>query len=191
MLSNLDRRDLEAIVRAGVVAMLQLAGEQERPGLARTPDRFLAAWLELTGRPGEPSELLATTFDDAGPVDEAVNFGPIAFGSVCEHHLLPFTGEAFISYIPNGGVVGLSKMPRLVEHFARRPQVQERLTTQITDALNKYVSSLGSACMIRAVHSCCSLRGIRIPTPMTTTSLTGAYRSDPSARQEFLAWVHR
>jgi GTP cyclohydrolase IA len=184
---ELERVRLETRVEAGVVAMLRLAGEDVgRPGLARTPRRFLEAWLELVSAPGEPGALLATTFDDAGPVDQMVVV-EVDFASICEHHLLPFVGHAWVAYIPDGKVIGLSKIPRLMEHYARRPQVQERLTGQVTAALDKYVTGLGSACLIRATHTCASLRGVRKEVPMTTTSLTGAFRSDLGAREEFLA----
>jgi GTP cyclohydrolase I len=140
----------------------------------------------MTGRPGDPAVLLRTVFDDAGPVDEMIVVGPIPFTSMCEHHLLPFTGTAVIAYVPNGnGVVGLSKIPRLVEHFARRPQVQERLTGQITAALDEHVEPLGSACVLTATHSCATMRGVRKEAPMTTSSLTGVFR-DPTVRAEFL-----
>lgn len=183
-----DENDRRAVL-AGVQAMLRLAGDDPvRPGLLRTPRRFLEAWLELTEQPGDPTALLATTFDDAGPVDQMVTIGPVPFASICEHHLLPFTGRAWVAYIPTDGrVVGLSKVPRLVEHYARRPQVQERLTGQITSALDKHVAPLGSGCLINAIHTCASLRGIRKDAPMTTTSLTGAFRTDLGAREEFLA----
>jgi GTP cyclohydrolase I len=143
----------------------------------------------MTSQPGDPATLLATTFDDAGPVDQLVGFGPIEFASICEHHLLPFTGLAWVAYIPDGRVIGLSKVARLIEHYARRPQVQERLTGQITAALDKHVASLGSACQIRATHTCASMRGVRKETPMTTSSLTGAFRTDLAAREEYLSFL--
>jgi GTP cyclohydrolase I len=175
----------------GISAMLRLAGEDPtRPGLLRTPSRVLDAWMEMTERPGDPAALLATTFDDAGPVDEMIVVGPMPFSSVCEHHLLPFTGHAWVGYLPNaeGRVVGLSKIPRLLEHFARRPQVQERLTSQITAALDHHIHPLGSACVIRALHSCATLRGVRKPAPMTTSSITGRMR-ESAPRAEFLGLV--
>jgi GTP cyclohydrolase I len=178
---------LEDQVRDGVRAMLMLAGEDPaREGLLRTPDRVLAAWREMTERPGDPATLLAAVFADAGEVDEMVVVGPVPFVSLCEHHLLPFTGHAHVAYLPHGNsVIGLSKIPRLVEHFARRPQVQERLTRQITTALDEHVETGGSACVVRAVHSCATMRGVRIPAPMTTSSLTGSFR-DPTVRAEFM-----
>jgi GTP cyclohydrolase IA len=187
-----ETRTLHDDVERGVIAMLILAGEDPaRPGLAKTPGRVLGAWLEMTERPGDPAELLATMFDDAGPSDEMIVVGPIPFTSVCEHHLLPFTGHAWVGYIPNShGVVGLSKIPRLVHHFARRPQVQERLTRQITDAFDEHVKPLGSACVVTATHSCATMRGVRTEAPMTTSSLTGVFRRS-EVRAEFLGLVSR
>lgn len=176
-----------AQVQTGVRAMLQLAGEDpDSPGLQATPRRVVDAWVQMTDRPGDPEVLLATVFTDE-TIDQMITVGPIPFASVCEHHLLPFTGVAWIAYIPTGSVVGLSKLPRLLEHYARRPQIQERLTAQVTTALDKYVSTMGSACCIRAVHSCATLRGVRKQAPMTTTSVTGAFKTDLAAREEFLA----
>lgn len=177
-----------AAVLDGVAAMLRLAGEDpDRPGLTKTPQRFLNAWLEMTERTGDPEVLLATVFDDAGPVDQMVTVGPVEVKSICEHHLLPFTGHAWIAYIPAGRIVGLSKLPRLLQHYARRPQVQERLTAQVTTALDTHAPSKGSACLIRATHMCATMRGVRTDSPMTTSSLTGLFRTSTAAREEFLA----
>ena len=185
--AGLDIHDTD-LAQAGVRALLRLAGEDpDRPGLRKTPARVLKAWEEMTSSPGEVADLLSVTFDDAGPVDEMVAVGPIDFTSLCEHHLLPFTGQAWIGYIPTGGVIGLSKIPRLVEHYARRPQVQERLTGQITTAIDAHVDSQGSAAVLRAVHSCAEIRGVRKRAPMVTSSLTGVFRDDPTVRHEFLA----
>ena len=172
----------------GVRALLRLAGEDpNRPGLLDTPARYLRAWQEMTQRPGDPDKLLAVIFDDAGPVDQMVAVGPVAFTSLCEHHLLPFTGHAWVAYIPQAGVVGLSKIPRLLEHYARRPQVQERLTEQVAQAIVDRVPCQGVGVLLRAVHSCASMRGVRAEAPMTTSSLHGAFRDDERTRQEFLA----
>lgn len=179
----------ELLVQVGVRAMLRLAGEDARPGTAKTPRRFLDAWLELTARPDDPAELLRITFDGLGEVDQMVGT-EVEFGSTCEHHLMPFTGTAWVAYIPNGGrVVGLSKLGRLVDHYAQRPQVQERLTGQVTGAMDKYLEPLGSACLIRAHHTCASLRGVKKRMVMTTSSLTGPFRTNQSAREEFLAFT--
>lgn len=177
------------LIEAGVRAMLRKAGRNpDDPSLVKTPVRFLRAWYELVEAPGDPAALLATSFDDAEQADEMIVVGPIPFTSVCEHHLLPFEGVAWIGYIPKDGVVGLSKFPRLLEHYARRPQVQERLTRQITSAVTDHVSP-DSACVVRATHTCATMRGVRKPAPMTTSSLTGAFRDRPEARAEFLAFT--
>lgn len=180
------------IAQAGVRALLRLAGrDPDSPGVADTPKRVLKAWLELTSAPGNPATLLATTFGDAPTYDELIAVGPVPFASVCEHHLLPFTGHAWVGYIPNGGgVVGLSKMARLVEHFARQPQIQERLTAQITQALTEHLNPLGAACVIRATHSCMTMRGVRTHgAAMTTSSMLGAFRDNTDARAEFMHLV--
>lgn len=180
------------VAMAGVRAMLRLAGrEPDEPGICDTPRRVVKAWAEQTGRPGDPAALLATQFTDAPHYDELIAVGPVAFASVCEHHLLPFTGTAWVGYIPNGsGVVGLSKLARLVEHYARQPQIQERLTSQITDALVEHLAPKGAACVIRATHSCMTIRGVRAQgAVMTTSSMTGALRDKAEARAEFMALV--
>lgn len=178
----------EDLALAGVRAMLRLAGEDPtRTGLLDTPQRVVKAWRELTARPNNPETLLAVMFDDAGPVDEMVAVGPMPFTSLCEHHLLPFTGVAWVAYLPTSkGVIGLSKIPRLLEHYARRPQVQERLTSQLTQAINTYVST-SAACVIKATHTCATARGVSKPSPMTTSSLTGAFKANPETRAEFMA----
>lgn len=186
----LRERDRQTAM-AGVRALLRLAGEDpDRSGLLETPARVVRAFAELTnGKESDPSAILSRTFDDIGDVDEMIAVGPIEFVSLCEHHLLPFTGNAWVAYKPEPGglVVGLSKIPRLVEALARRPQVQERLTSEVTQAL---VDHLGpnAACVIKAHHSCMGLRGVRKPqTLMTTSSLQGLFREDGRARAEFLA----
>lgn len=182
------------LVTAGVRAMLRIAGrDPDDPGLRGTPDRVLRAWMEQTAAPGDPELLLGTMFADAPHYDELIAVGPIPFASVCEHHLLPFTGDAWVGYIPNGGgVVGLSKLARLVEHYARQPQIQERMTKQITDAIERHLSPLGSACVVRATHTCMTLRGVRKPgSLMVTSSMLGAFRDKPEARSEFMALTVR
>jgi len=115
----------------------------------------------------------------------------IEFHSLCEHHLLPFTGKAHVAYLPKGKVVGLSKLARLVEGFARRPQVQERLTTQIADALMNELHPLGAACVIQATHTCMTIRGAKKPgSVMTTSALRGSFRTDAASRAEVLALMH-
>ena len=173
----------------GIVALLKAIGEDpSREGLLDTPKRVVKAYKEMTeGYNTSPIEILNTTFE-VGNVDEMVILRNIDFVSLCEHHLLPFTGTATVAYVPmpNGRVVGLSKLARLVDCFSRRLQVQERLTTQITTALDKHLDTLGSACLVRASHSCMSCRGVRKTGEMVTSSLTGIFR-EAEARAEFLS----
>lgn len=183
----------EAAAVAGIRALLRLIGEDpDRPGLEDTPRRVINAYRELCTPPdGDVAHHLARTFQPDGPIDSMIAVGPIDFTSVCEHHLLPFTGHAWVAYLPAGRVVGLSKIPRTVHHYAKRPQIQERLTQQITTALDTHLDTNGSACVIRSAHSCMSLRGVRATgASMVTSSLTGAFRDDPAARAEFMALTH-
>ncbi|ONI86976.1 hypothetical protein ALI144C_10050 [Actinosynnema sp. ALI-1.44] len=184
--------DVRARAEDGVRALLELAGENpNRAGLARTPTRFVDAMLEMTAAPGDPAQFLAVQFEDVGPVDEMVHLGPIPFTSVCEHHILPFTGHAWVAYLPSAGrVVGLSKLARLVEHYARRLQVQERLTGQIADTLIDHLNPRGAGVILRATHACMAQRGISKPDAvMTTSALRRAFREQPAARAEFLAFA--
>lgn len=184
-------QDDEAIALDGIRALLRLMGDDpDRDGIVETPERVVKAYLEMACRPGDPAEILSKRFA-VDHVDAMVAVGPVPFNSICEHHLLPFTGVAWIAYLPNPDtreVVGLSKLPRLLQHFAQRPQIQERLTNQITDALDEHLSPLGAACLIRATHTCMSLRGVRsVGASMVTSSTTGLFREDARTRQEFMA----
>lgn len=171
-----------------VVRLLQFIGEDpKREGLVETPKRVLKAWTELTeGYKVSVSEVLAKDFESDG-YDEMVVLRGIPFHSTCEHHLLPFYGVASVGYIPGKRVVGLSKLARLVDAFARRLQIQERLTKQVVEALVSHLSPLGAGCVIRATHSCMSCRGVKKPgAEMVTASLWGAFKETPEARAEFL-----
>lgn len=150
--------------------------------------RWLRAMDEMTeGVDLDPAKLLGTTFDE--PYDEMVVVSGMPFTSVCEHHLLPFTGTATIGYVPTDRVVGLSKLARLVECFARRPQIQERLTKQLAEAVMEALGPLGVGVVVEGRHSCMALRGVRKPGLMTTSSMLGVLRTVPEARAEFLALV--
>lgn len=185
-MADIERDEQCAVL--GVRSLLRLAGrDPDEPELRDTPDRVLRAWRELTSAPGDPAELLGRQFES--DVDELVGVGPMEFSSICEHHLLPFTGHAWFAYIPKGSVVGLSKVPRLVEHFARRPQLQERMTQQIVECFVHHVECDAAGLLVRAVHSCSTLRGARTMAPMTTAVLHGAFRHEPEARAEFYAFV--
>jgi GTP cyclohydrolase I len=190
-LDHANPSTLELTAMDGIAALLRLMGEDpDREGLRDTPARVVKAYVEMADRPGDPATLLGKVFNDVTyPTDEMIVVGPIEFVSMCEHHLLPFTGTAWVAYIPSSaGVVGLSKIPRLVEHFAHRPQVQERLTTQIADTLVEHLTPAGAACVVSSSHSCMALRGVRKPdAKMVTSVLRGAFKDKPEARQEFLA----
>jgi len=171
-----------------VVRLLQWVGEDpNREGLLDTPKRVTKALREITeGYSLDPADVLSTTFDE--PCDEMIVLSGIEFSSTCEHHLLPFTGTATVGYIPNGSVVGLSKLARLVDLYARRLQIQERLTQQVATTLQQHTGAQGVGVIIEAHHTCMSLRGIRKGrTTMTTTALLGAMYDDARARSEFLA----
>lgn len=171
-----------------VRGLLDFIGEDpDRPGLVETPRRVLAALIEMTaGYADDPSKILGTFFED--DTDEMIVVSGIEFTSLCEHHLLPFVGTATVGYIPQGRVVGLSKIPRLVECYARRLQMQERMTRQIADALNEHASPLGVGVVVNAHHSCMGCRGVRKPAArMITSAMLGAMRTVPEARAELLA----
>jgi len=177
-----------------VVRLLQWVGENPaRDGLLDTPARVTNAWRELCeGYQVDVGQLLATQFDQegGGQYGGMVVLRSVPFNSMCEHHLLPFNGHATVAYIPgdSGRIVGLSKLARLVEAYARRLQVQERMTLQIVDALEDHLAPLGSACTITAHHSCMSLRGVRKDTGgMVTSEVRGAFKTDPAARAEFMS----
>ncbi len=165
-----------------------IGDDPNREGLRETPDRVIRSYKELfSGYKQDPASVFKC-FED-GACDEMVVLSGIEFCSHCEHHMLPFLGHAHVAYIPNKRIIGVSKIARLVEIFARRLQVQERLTTQITEALDKHLQPLGSACMIEANHLCMSCRGVRKQAIMRTSSLTGAFKQDGVARAEFLALI--
>lgn len=173
-----------------VVRLLQHIGEDPtRPGLADTPGRVLRALAEMTsGYSDDPASILARQFPDS--YDEMVIVRGVDFTSLCEHHMLAFTGTATVAYVPaeGRGVVGLSKLARLVDCYARRLQVQERLTMQVADAIEEHLQPEGVGVVLRAQHSCMGCRGVRKPgAEMVTSALRGVLRTKPEARAEFLA----
>lgn len=153
--------------------------------IQNTPGRFYRAIWEMTGGyREEPAKILEKTFDVT--YDEMVVVEGIEFTSLCEHHLLPFNGTATVGYIPKAKVVGLSKIPRLVQCYARRFQVQERMTRQIAEAMQQHLQPPGVGVLVRSRHSCMGSRGIRSSGAMVTSALLGVMRDRPEARQEFL-----
>lgn len=174
--------------------LLQFIGEDpSREGLAETPRRFLKAWKHFTSGYGmNPADVLKVFQDGAEGVQEMVLVKDIPLFSSCEHHMVPIVGMAHVAYIPNGKIIGLSKIPRLVEIFARRLQVQERLTNQIADALIEHLQPKGVAVLVEARHLCMEARGVeRIGTSTTTSALRGCFMDEPAARAEFFSMVKK
>lgn len=173
-----------------VIRLLQYIGEDPtREGLRQTPERVLRAWREwCSGYGVDPAEVLTTFEDGAARVNELVIMRNIPVYSTCEHHLAPFFGTVTIGYIPNGKIIGLSKLVRLTNIFTKRLQVQERLTNQIADALNEHLAPTGVGVIMTCRHMCMESRGVCTPdTPTTTSALRGALYEDARARAEFMA----
>jgi GTP cyclohydrolase I len=182
-----------ARVAHAVSEILTAIGEDpKREGLIATPERVAAMYEELfSGIADDPGRHLTVTF--AAEHDEMVMVREIPFASVCEHHLVPFIGRAHVAYIPNqdGRITGLSKLARLVDGFARRLQVQERMTTQIADALEAALAPRGVLVVVEAEHLCMSMRGVKKPGTVTvTSSVRGLFRTDPATRAEAMQFIH-
>ena len=180
------QKELETYTRR-TIAILE-GREVLRPGMIETPARVAKAWMEWTsGYEADPELILKTFEDGAENYDEMVIVKEIPFYSHCEHHMAPFFGTAAIAYIPDGRIVGLSKLSRLLDCFARRFQVQERITQQVTGALMEHLQPKGAACVIRARHLCMESRGIKKAGSQTvTSSLQGVFR-EPAVRAEFFS----
>jgi len=181
----------QAAAEWAVTLLLRHVGEDaSREGLLETPRRVVKAWREMTdGYAVDIPALLDTTFD-GDSYDEMIVVRDVSFVSLCEHHVLPFTGSATVGYLPgaDGRVVGLSKLARLVEAYARRLQVQERMTRQIADALDYHLKPAGVGVVLKASHSCMACRGVRKPgAEMVTSTLLGRFREQAPTRAEFLA----
>jgi GTP cyclohydrolase I len=183
---GVDKPRIAAAVREILIA---IGEDPDREGLQRTPQRVANAYEELfAGLREDPRRYLSTTFDEGHK--EMVVLRDIPFASVCEHHLLPFTGMAHVGYIPRGRIVGLSKLARLVEGYARRPQVQERLTSEIADAIMAELQPDGCGVIIEAVHTCMTIRGVKKSgSTMVTSAMRGGFRNRPETRAEFMAIV--
>jgi GTP cyclohydrolase I len=186
---SVDRDRIENAVRE----LLEAIGEDPgRDGLVRTPQRVADMYADILGGLHEdPDEVLSVTFE-AGH-DEMVMVKDIPLYSVCEHHIIPFIGRAHVAYIPNedGRITGLSKLARLVDVLARRPQVQENLTTQIADTIERVLQPRGVLVVIEAEHLCMSMRGVRKPGTTTITSAVhGLFRRDPATRAEAMQLIH-
>jgi len=185
-----DEVDLRRIERAVREILAAVGEDPDREGLQETPARVARMYAELfAGLRQDPREHLQKFFTQE--YDEVVLVRDIAFNSVCEHHLLPFMGQAHIAYIPNGRVIGLSKLARVVEVVAKRPQVQERLTEEIANLLEEELGAKGVAVIVEAAHSCMTIRGVRKPGSVCVTSaMKGVFRSNVSSRSEVMTLIY-
>ena len=177
-------------VQEAVRTLIRWAGDDpDREGLLETPERVARAWAEYAaGYQQDPAYHLSRTFHEVGGYDEIVLLKDIPFQSHCEHHLAPIIGKAAIAYLPNDKVVGISKLARVLHGFARRLQIQERLTAQVADCIWQHLEPKAVAVVIEASHSCMTARGVRTPGVMMTTSrMMGTFRSDERSRREVLA----
>lgn len=181
------------VIRSSIAQMLNAFGENpERDGLKRTPDRVARMYEELlAGYRTDPVALVNDALFEV-EYDEMVIVRDIEFYSLCEHHMLPFLGRAHVAYMPRGRVIGLSKIPRIVDMFSRRLQVQERLTRQVADFLMEVLHPRGVAVVVEAIHMCSMIRGVKKhDTRMTTSSMLGAFRNNMATRMEFLDNISR
>lgn len=181
-----------ARIRKAVREILYAVGEDpDREGLQETPDRVARMYAEIfAGLHLDPAVHLRKTFTQKH--DEMVLVTDIEFASCCEHHLLPFTGKAHVGYLPDGKIVGLSKLARVVEVVARRPQVQERMTEQVADLIMNELQPRGVGVIVEASHSCMTIRGVRKPgTSMRTSALRGIFKTNPATRAEFISLVRQ
>ncbi len=185
MTSKRTQDEAEAAVRV----LIEWAGDDPtREGLLETPRRVAKAYRELfAGYDENPREYLEKTFQQVGGYDELIVLRDIRVVSFCEHHMLPFTGKAHVGYLPTNRVVGISKLSRVVNAFARRLQIQEKLTAEIADAIQDILEPRGVGVMIESEHQCMSMRGVNTPgSNLVTSRLMGVVRDDPRTREEFL-----
>ena len=181
-----SKLDLAAAERAALDLLTAIGADVDRPDLRGTPRRIAASLAELV----TPAEFAATSFPNEGHYDELVVVRDIPFHSLCMHHLLPFFGRAHVAYIPKGKVIGLSKIPRLVDAFARRLQVQERMTVQIAKALQQTLHPRGVGVVIEAMHLCMIMRGVEKQHSVAVSScMLGGFRDQIQTREEFLGLI--
>jgi GTP cyclohydrolase I len=187
-----DKAVTREAAEAAVRTLIEWAGDNpDREGLRDTPARVVRAYEELfSGYETNPREYLRRTFSEVGGYDELVVLSEIPVVSFCEHHMLPFIGRAWVGYLPEHRVVGISKLARVVNGFGRRLQIQEKLTAEIAEAIQEILQPRGVGVVIRSEHSCMTMRGVNTPgTSLTTSTLLGVLRDDHRTRQEFLAYV--
>lgn len=183
--------DTQKDISENVIRILEYIGENpSREGLQETPKRMIKSWDKLFGGYKQNPEDVLKVFEEFGNYDEMILLKGIDFFSTCEHHFLPFSGQISVAYIPDKKVVGISKLARLVEIFSRRLQIQERLTTQIADVLEEYLQPLGVAVFVEAQHLCMTSRGVeKQNAKMVTSKVTGVFKQDFKARQEFFSLI--
>lgn len=187
-------RPTQADAEDAIRTLLRYIGDDpQREGLAATPGRVARAYKDwFSGYDDDPVEFLRRTFHEVDGYDEMIILRDIAFESHCEHHMAPIIGHVHVGYLPNRGVVGISKLARVVEAFARRLQVQETMTAQIANCINDVLQPKGVGVVIEGVHQCMTTRGIRkTGVSMITSQLLGHFRSDPRTRAEFLSMIGR
>ena len=190
--TDLEPRPTRSEAEAAVRTLLRWVGENPtRDGLADTPTRVVRAFDEwFGGYAQDPVEILKRTFEETEGYDEMVVLRAIPFQSHCEHHLAPIVGRAWVAYVPSGRVVGISKLARVVEIYARRLQIQEKLTSQIANTIQDVLEPLGVGVIVKATHHCMSTRGInKQGTDLVTSRMLGVFRENPMTRQEFLSMV--
>lgn len=183
-----SREEAEEAVRV----LIRWAGDEpSREGLRSTPGRVVRAYEEyFAGYATDPADVLGRTFKETNGYDEIVVLKDIRFESHCEHHIAPIIGKVHIAYLPDKRVIGISKLARLVEVFAKRLQIQEKMTAQIANTLDEVLQPKGVAVVIEAAHQCMTTRGVHKPgVAMVTSRMLGAFRTDPSTRREFLAII--
>jgi GTP cyclohydrolase I len=192
-LLDIEEQECTGDIECAVRDILNAVGEDvEREGLLRTPNRVARMYEELTaGYHVDPVRLLNNALFDV-EYDEMVIVRNIDYYSLCEHHLLPFLGQAHVAYIPDGKVIGLSKIPRIVEMFARRLQVQERMTKQIAEFLEEMLKPKGVAVVCEGLHMCAAMRGVKKANArMVTSAMLGSFKIDQATRSEFFAHIER
>ncbi|MDA0654884.1 MAG: GTP cyclohydrolase I FolE [Proteobacteria bacterium] len=183
-----SRDEAEEAVRT----LIRWAGDNPgREGLRGTPKRFVSAWAEFfSGYDEDPIEILQRTFQETGGYDEMVVLRNIQFFSHCEHHIVPIIGKVHVAYLPSNRVVGISKLARVVETFARRMQIQEKLTAEIASTINEVMEPKGVGVVIEAQHQCMTTRGVqKTEVSMVTSHMLGAFRDDSKTRREFLSLI--
>ena len=187
-----SKRPDRAAVEAAFRTIIEWTGDNpDRDGLIETPARMARSYEEFfAGYGQDPAEILQKTFEETAGYDEMIVLRGIRFESHCEHHMAPIIGQAWVAYVPSGRVVGISKLARVVEIYAKRLQIQEKMTAQIANTINDVLKPDGVAVILKATHHCMTTRGVhQVGTDLVTSRMLGCFRDNPLSRQEFLAMV--